>query len=36
MIIGGALLLDDLSWAKSIEWSPDCAKQNGKYYLYNS
>jgi len=31
---GVALSLDDLSWAKSMAWAPDCAERNGKYYFY--
>jgi arabinoxylan arabinofuranohydrolase len=31
---GVALSLNDLSWAHSEAWAPDCAKRNGKYYFY--
>lgn len=31
---GVALSLDDLSWANTMAWAPDCAERNGKYYFY--
>ncbi|MBC8346345.1 MAG: family 43 glycosylhydrolase [Candidatus Marinimicrobia bacterium] len=29
-----ALSLDDISWASTYAWAPDCAFYNGKYYFY--
>ena len=26
--------LDDIPWAKSMAWAPDCVTRNGKYYFY--
>ncbi len=26
--------LDDIAWAKSRTWAPDCIERNGKYYFY--
>ena len=31
---GVALSLDDLTWAKSMAWAPDCIQRNGSYYFY--
>lgn len=26
--------LDDIPWADTMAWAPDCVERNGKYYLY--
>jgi Beta-xylosidase len=26
--------LEDIPWAESMAWAPDCVKRNGKYYFY--
>ncbi|ULC58402.1 family 43 glycosylhydrolase [Flaviramulus sp. BrNp1-15] len=31
---GVAFALNDLSWASTRAWAPDCIKRNGKYYFY--
>ncbi|WP_319511973.1 family 43 glycosylhydrolase [uncultured Draconibacterium sp.] len=31
---GVAFSLDDISWASSQAWAPDCIDRNGKYYFY--
>jgi arabinoxylan arabinofuranohydrolase len=31
---GVVLRLQDIHWAKSHLWAPDCGYRNGKYYLY--
>ncbi|WP_346860838.1 family 43 glycosylhydrolase [uncultured Draconibacterium sp.] len=31
---GVAFSLNDISWAKSQAWAPDCIERNGKYYFY--
>lgn len=31
---GVAFSLDNLKWAKSMAWAPDCIQLNGKYYFY--
>jgi arabinoxylan arabinofuranohydrolase len=31
---GVAFSLNDISWAESDAWAPDCIKRNGKYYFY--
>ena len=31
---GIAFSLNDVSWAESDAWAPDCIERNGKYYFY--
>ena len=31
---GVAFSLDDISWASSEAWAPDCIRRNGTYYFY--
>ncbi|MEL7117825.1 MAG: family 43 glycosylhydrolase [Bacteroidota bacterium] len=31
---GIAFSLDDISWADTMAWAPDCIARNGKYYFY--
>lgn len=31
---GVAFSLDNLSWASTMAWAPDCIERNGKYYFY--
>lgn len=31
---GKAFSLDDISWADTMAWAPDCIERNGKYYFY--
>lgn len=31
---GAFFSLDDIEWADSMAWAPDCYQRNGKYYFY--
>lgn len=31
---GAFFSLDDISWANSMAWAPDCVERDGRYYLY--
>lgn len=31
---GTIFSLDDISWADTMAWAPDCIERNGKYYFY--